>query len=507
MNMSSLKLCAAVACLCLSQMAASGADAGLWKLSFRAGTNGREIVLDAAKCAAPSEEQSAAGRRFAWRGLDLEAGDGAVDVVCTLARNEARDWDEYRIAVSNRSAAYGLFETEYPRLPALLKPGEGSLVRPGGCWGGQRLREKVRGRYPFPDWASPFQLAIFERDSGGGTMVAALDPEGCIKFLNYTDAFDFSFSTPAVDAGVPGKAGAPEFAFAVCRFNGGWVDAAKRYRRWAIENARWMKKGPLVARKDRSAAIFRDIGMWFLFQYNHGIPLSRTEDEIGKALDLVGGRFPVAVHMYRWHKHPQDEQLPEYFPARDGFAEMVARVTKRGVRLMPYLNGRIWCWENKDFKTAEKWMCRNADGTLQKEVWGGQNFSAVCPAATMWNDWLVDLGKKMVSEYGAGALYYDQIASMTAVPCYAANHGHPVGGGNHWVGGYRDTVERIHAALPDTPLTSENWSEPYTDLFDGFLVWGPNMTALKSPFCRLIPDTSELYTIPVIRVSATVQTA
>ena len=503
MNMSSLKLCAAVACLCLSQMAASGADAGLWKLSFRAGTNGREIVLDAAKCAVPSEEQSAAGRRFAWRGLDLEPGDGAVDVVCTLARNEARDWDEYRIAVSNRSAGFGLFETEYPRLPALLKPGEGSLVRPGGCWGGQRLREKVRGRYPFPDWASPFQLAIFEKDSGGGTMVAALDPEGCIKFLNYTDAFDFSFSTPAADAGVPGKAGAPTFAVAVCRFNGGWVDAAKRYRRWAIETARWMKKGPLVARKDRSAAIFRDIGMWFLFQYNHGIPLSRTEDEIGKALDLVGGRFPVAVHMYRWHKHPQDELVPDYFPARDGFAEMVARVSKKGVRMMPYLNGRIWAWDHEGFKKAEKWMCRNADGTLHNERWGGKDFSAVCPAAKMWNDWLVELGKKMVNEYGAGALYYDQIASMTAVPCYAANHGHPIGGGNHWVGGYRETVERIHAALPDTPLTSENWSEPYTDLFDGFLVWGPNVgndvpllpvvySGYMSPFaCRVLRDVSD----------------
>ena len=144
MNMSSLKLCAAVACLCLSQMAASGADTGLWKLSFRAGANGREIVLDSAKCAAPLEERSAAGRRLVWRGLDLESGDGAVDVVCTIARDARHNWDEYRIAVSNRSTGFGLFETEYPRLPALLKPGEGSLVRPGGCWGGQRLREKVR---------------------------------------------------------------------------------------------------------------------------------------------------------------------------------------------------------------------------------------------------------------------------------------------------------------------------------------------------------------------------
>ena len=482
---------------------ADGANEGLWKLSFKAGTNGREIVLDATTCGAPVEEKSVSGRRLVWRGLDLEPGDGAVDVVCAIAHSEARDWDEYRIAVSNRSAAYGLFETEYPRLPALLKPGEGSLVRPGGCWGGQRLREKVRGRFPFPDWASPFQFAIFEKDAGGGTMVAALDPEGCIKFLNYTDAFDFSFSTPAADAGVPGKAGAPEFAVAVCRFGGGWVDAAKRYRRWAIENARWMKKGPLVARKERSAAAFCDIGLWLLFQYDLSVPLARTENEIGKALDLVGGRFPVAVHMYGWWQKPPDglrAAYPEYPPAREGFAEMCARLSHKGVRMMPYLNGRLWDWSQKDFKKVEQWMCRNADGTLHKERWGTHDHSAVCPAAEMWGEKLAAVGKKTVEECSVGMLYYDQIASMTAVPCYAANHGHPAGGGNHWVGGYRETVERIHAALPDTPLTTENWSEPHTDLFDGFLVWGPNVgndvpllpavySGYMSPFgCRVMRE-------------------
>jgi hypothetical protein len=182
---------------------------------------------------------------------------------------------------------------------------------------------------------------------------------------------------------------------------------------------------------------------------------------------------------------------------------MVGRLRKKGIRVMPYLNGRIWDWEHQDFKKVEKWMCRLADGKLHNERWGKRDFSAVCPAVGIWGDWLVDIGKKTVSEYAAGALYYDQIASMTAVPCYAANHGHPIGGGTHWVGGYRKAVERINAALPDTVLTSENWSEPYTDLFDGFLVWGPNVgndvpltpavySGYMSPFaCRVLRDVTD----------------
>ena len=477
-------------------------DAGLWKLSFRAGAKGKEIVLDSAKCPPCVEENTASGRQLVWRGLDLESGDGTVDVTCTIERNKTYGWDEYRISVKNRSSVYGLFETEYPRLKSLLKPGEGSLVRPGGCWGGQRLRENVRGRFPFPDWVSPLQLAIFEKDAGGGTMVAALDADGVIKYLNYTDMFDFSISTPAVDAGVPGKAGAPDFAVALYSFDGKWIDAAKAYRKWSAQNAIWMKKGLLVSRDDRSEA-FRDIGMWFLFQYNHSIPLSRTEQELGKAHSLVNGRFPIAVHIYSWHKHPHDVLVPDYFPAREGFSGMVERLSKKGIRVMPYLNGRIWDWEHEDFKKMEKWMCRLSDGKLHNERWGKRDFSAVCPAVDMWGDWLVDIGRKTVSEYGAGALYYDQIASMTAVPCYAENHGHPIGGGTHWVDGYRKAVEKINAALPDTILTSENWSEPYTDLFDGFLVWGPNVgndvpltpavySGYMSPFaCRVLRDVTD----------------
>ena len=476
------------------------AENGLWRLAFRAGTAGREVVLDPR--GAVAEEQSAGGRRLVWRGLDLEKGDGAVDVVCTIERNAAFGWDEYRIAVTNRSSKYGLFETEYPRLYALATPGKGAVVRPAGCWGGQRVREKVRGRAPFPDWSSPFQLAFFERDEGGGTLVAALDPEGRIKYLNYTDSFDFSFSVPAVDAGVPGKSGAPDFAVAVSTADADWLSAAKRYRRWATANARWMRKGPLVARSDRSAA-FRDIGLWFLFQHPHDIPLKRTEEEIEKALKIVDGRFPIAAHIYCWHRHPQDVFLPEYFPARDGFREMVARLSEKGVRIMPYLNGRIWDHENARFGEVRDTMCRQADGSLFTEKWHGHEFSAVCPSAPHWKTWLADLGVTMTRDFGAGALYYDQIASMTAVPCYAADHGHPVGGGTHWTAGYRTIVEGIRAAVPDVPLTSENWSEPYTDLFDGFLVWGPNVgndvpltpavySGYMSPFaCRVGEETSD----------------
>jgi len=484
----------------VSRWSCEGSQGGLWKISFRAGTAGHEKILDADALGAGVEEPTGKGKRLVWRNLDLEPGDKAVDVVCTVEPNAEFGWDEYRISVTNRNGRYGLFEAEYPRLCKLTKPGEGSLIRPGGCWGGQRLREKVRGRAAFPDWASPFQLAIFERDAGGGTLVAALDPEGRVKYLNYTDDFSFSFTVPAEDAGVPGKVGAPDFAVAVYRYGGDWLAAAKTYRAWAQRNARWMKKGPLVRRPDRSVA-FRDIGMWFLMQYDKDAQFRRTEADLEKALKAVDGRFPIAAHIYCWHRHPQDVYLPEYFPAREGFTGMVERLSAKGLKIMPYTNGRIWDHQNSHFDGAKKWMCRQADGKLFTERWNGHEFSAACPTSKLWKEWLIGLGETLVRDYGAGVLYYDQIASMTALPCYAADHGHAIGGGTHWMDGYRDIVEGIHAALPDVPITSENWSEPHTDLFDGFLTWGPNegrdvpllpavYSGYMSPFaCRTVEST------------------
>lgn len=458
----------------VSAWCVEGTQRGLWKLAFRNGTAGKEIVLDADTFGIGTEEPTATGRRLVWRNMDLESGDGSVDVVCMIDRNVAFGWDEYRISVTNRNGKYGLFETEYPRFYKLTTLGEGSVIRPGGCWGGQRLREKVCSRAAFPDWASPFQLAFFERDAGGGTLVAALDPEGRVKYLNYTEDFGFSFTVPAADAGVPGKTGVPDYAVAVYHYDGGWLAAAKRYRVWVQQNAHWMKKGPLVSRSDRSS-VFRDIGMWFLMQHDNDAMFSRTEADLGKALKAVDGRFPIAAHIYCWHRHPQDVFLPEYFPAREGFASMVERLSAKGLKIMPYTNGRIWDHQNTLFDGVKKWMCRQTDGTLFSERWKGHDFSVVCPTSKLWKEWLIGLGETLVRDYGAGVLYYDQIASMTAVPCYAIDHGHAIGGGTHWMDGYREIVEGIHAAMPNIPVTSENWSEPHTDLFDGFLVWGPNV--------------------------------
>jgi hypothetical protein len=61
------------------------------------------------------------------------------------------------------------------------------------------------------------------------------------------------------------------------------------------------------------------------------------------------------------------------------------------------------------------------------------------------------------------------------VPCFDPSHGHPLGGGRHWVDGYRVMLDRIkaEATANRVALTTENTGEPYMDNIDGYLVWNP----------------------------------
>ena len=114
-----------------------GADPspGLWTLVFRAGTGGKEVAVGAAKAAGRCERK-ASGLSFVWERVDIEKGDGALDVRCDVDWRGKSGRYEFTIKVKNRSAAYGLYSTEYPRLRQVVKEGSGSVIFPGGNWGG-----------------------------------------------------------------------------------------------------------------------------------------------------------------------------------------------------------------------------------------------------------------------------------------------------------------------------------------------------------------------------------
>lgn len=459
-------------------MSKSGKVPGLWTLRFAAGTAGELKELDAANCGGKRsfERVSDEKLRFLWREVDIVPGDKAVDVDCDVAWNESEGRFEFNIRLVNRSKTFGLFSTDYPRFAQVVEKGRGNVIHPGGNWGATRKREiKEPTRLAYPDFDVPIQFAAFEADTGDGVMVAALDDAACTKYLAFGTDNSFNFSITAENAGIPGNAKTFSYPIALYPFHGNWWRAAKLYRAWAVGNASWMKKGPLARRKDIPKRI-HDAGLWMCMHTfdEKGSDQLIEEHHLNELLKRLDGKVALSTEWYGWHKHPQDVLNPEFLPARPNFADVVRRLTRKGVLILPYVNGRIWDHGHAEFEAAKPFACRKRDGSLCVEDWGGRKFSAMCQSTEFWRKKFGSIVDGMVDDIGVNGAYIDQIASMEMVECFSPDHGHPVGGGSHWVDDYKLMIRDLHSKHPGVSLTSENFSEPYVDAFDGFELWCPN---------------------------------
>src|SRR5690606_20741723 len=87
---------------------------------------------------------------------------------------------------------------------------------------------------------------------------------------------------------------------------------------------------------------------------------------------------PVAYQWYNWHEIPFDSHLPDYFPAKEGFEQKVGSLQAAGVKVIPYINSRVWetgskSWlEESPYSAATKAPFQLLDG-LSIHNWGKDN--------------------------------------------------------------------------------------------------------------------------------------
>lgn len=449
---------------------------GLWRLRFsKDGPAGALCELTSRTAAPGRAETTANGLRLTWRNLALADEADAVDVVCDVTR-AADDGFEFRIRVVNRSRRYGLFETVYPYLGQVSQAGAGDVAVPGGRWptgnwGMELWRRNRKGKKAsYPGSPMPMQFAAFLRE-GAGLYFAAHDGGATPKTFRLTATQDVTFETLASNAGVPGQAGVPDFPFAVSTFAGDWWQAAARYRAWAMKQA-WTRKGPIAARADYPRRLVEN-GFWLKMSG----PPELVEEQANLAWTRVAGRVPFGIHWYNWHQIPFDHTYPEYFPAKKGFAEAVARLRAKGILVMPYINGRLWDRDIPSFETARPFATKDKMGRVYVERYGSKRpLVPMCVAEPFWGLKVNEICSRLMDECGVDGIYLDQIGAARPAPCYDATHHHPLGGGRHWVDGYRAllTPVKAKAAARGVTLTTENTAEPYMDTIDAYLTWLSN---------------------------------
>jgi len=449
--------------------------AGFWRLTFKgpAGTNGvRETVeidnhTPAAKRFADQKKREMV---FTWEGMDLPGEPAAVDVIAHVTLDKATGESRWRLSVQNRSQVYGLWESDYPVLLSVAKPGKGDLVAPRGNWGGSLLKNSNGTQFlNYPSHSCPVQCLAYQMGVAG-LYIAAHDGAASAKSLVINTSQDVTWRQPAANAGVAGAACAPEYPVVIAAYTGSWWEMARRYRGWALQQ-QWTSKGAIKERSDYPQNL-KDLSFWMI--------TSGGAESVQNTMQRAAGLFPgltIGTHWYNWHVIPFDNSYPEYFPTKPGVAEATKKMTGDGQVIMPYINGRLWDRDIESFKGAIPAACKQPSGDFYVEHYGvnSRNLVPMCPYTAFWQSRVTEICTRLVDEVGVNSIYLDQIGAAKPGLCYDPSHGHPVGGGHHWVDGYRTMLTPIKSFCVErgVSLTTENTAKPYMDNIDAYLTWNP----------------------------------
>jgi hypothetical protein len=257
------------------------------------------------------------------------------------------------------------------------------------------------------------------------------------------------------------------FASVVGTFQGDWITAVERYREWGTRQA-WARNSRL--NRGVVPRWLLDTGMWV---WNRG----RSPGVLGPAVALretLG--LPVSVFWHWWHNGPYDTSFPDYLPPREGvasFTEAVRAAQASDVHMMTYMNMRLWCIGTPSWTAegAERWAVKARDGQVPREVYNIFDPQACAPmdvTTEFWRNKYAGIADTVLNQYGVNGIYMDQ--AVLSLTCWDPTHGHPVGGGNYWMGGVQALTENIRGrakAGPELLLAGEGAGEawlPWLDL-------------------------------------------
>lgn len=258
------------------------------------------------------------------------------------------------------------------------------------------------------------------------------------------------------------------FSTEVIPFRGGWFEAAKEYRK-IVADEPWQQ-----AARARNFGRMRDIGFWFWNRLDSETvipPIERFVKDSGVS---------AALDWYWWHRISYDTSYPNYWPPReplDKFAAAVKRLNREGIFCQTYMNGMCWDVDDPSWKEGgEADVRRRKDGTFPATAWNRFNnhrLADVCGECPHLQARIRDITKKLRA-LGFDGQYLDCIGNSGYGPCWATNHVHAAGGGDHMVKDFRKYISAVMKDNPGMALCTEDINESYLDLFTSYIITSPS---------------------------------
>ncbi|MGM0529106.1 MAG: DUF6259 domain-containing protein [Bacteroidota bacterium] len=467
----------------------------LWEVTFGKGTQRPGISNNYKPCSYGRIEKLPNGGQLAileWNDLRFWEQDSIVSIQVMIELQEDNSIAEWRIFVQNLSDYWGLWEVACPSVNGFPRAGVYDVAMPVTGSGGHLIKKWDRSlKNRSPSGFFPMQFMSLNNGSNG-VYFSSMDGESRAKdFYVDSQKEQLSLIRYPENMNMAGSDMPDYYAVAFGPYQGGWLEAAQRYRCWALDQV-WTSKGTISKRADFPEAA-TNIGLWIRDSWVWDKPpeqRERTPDkwmkesrdphemnkiflEVMKKLDV-----PIALHWYNWHHVLFDNEYPHYLPALPGFKERVKELIDAGAIIVPYINGLSADSKISDWDKFDPHAIKDESGGLHQHFYwdGAGRLTPMCPNQVYWHDEITSLVDSIINCYGVNGIYIDEVSCNSHELCFNKNHRHTMGGGRYWADGWRDFYRKVlnvaHRNGRDIVITSESANEIFYDLVTANLFTG-----------------------------------
>ncbi len=402
-----------------------------------------------------------------------------VTVVLTAVAGQKESKLAWSVRLYSENTEYALYECDYPIL-SFQTCNRTKVFFPYGCGEVYPATRTFSTRQNYPSYGASMQyMALYHTGVGRGLYYGLHDPAPAYKKLEYrkNEQNPVAFMKavmPLCDIDRPENSQTLAGEAVWQLFDGDWYDAALLYRDFFEQHACWKPVMQDGKRKDTPDWLRKNPHWW----RKRMLADEGFADELLQASADLGLNSPV--HLYDWFQIPYDTNYPHYFPAKDAFLPGMRRLQQNGVRVMPYINGRLWDTHDRgnedwQFTSLARPNCtKKAFDEPFLEVYPTSHveLAIMCPSTALWQEKQQEILDKLFNECGVDGVYIDQIGAAQAYPCEDRGHSHRAGGGTWWVEGYRNLLDHARRVIPEGGfLSTECTSDPYMKDIQAYLSW------------------------------------
>jgi hypothetical protein len=469
----------------------------LWEIAFGKGTMRPRIDNNYKTCNYIKLYKKPNGDQIAvleWNNMRFWEEDSIVTVQVKIELPKAEGIAKFRILVRNLSNYWGLWEVACPSVNGFPSEGIYDVAYPVTGSGG-RLIKNWTGAFKTRSPSGFFPMQFMSLNSGRNAVYfSSMDGESRAKdFSVDSKKKTLSLIRYPENMGVTGSDLADNYSVAFGPYQGGWLEAAHRYRTWALQQI-WTRKGPISQRPDfPKAAInigfwIRDTWVWDLpdnVDKNTGDPSTWARDNRDShemdlpflnAMKKMG--VPIAFQWYGWHRTVFDNLYPHFLPPLPGFKERVKELVDSGALIVPYINGLSADSKLSDWDKFDPYAIKDEEGGLRQKFYrdGAGRLTPMCPSQVPWHHTMATLVDSIVGFYGANGIYIDEVSCNSHELCFNKDHLHPLGGGHYWADGWREFYQKMlsvaNQGKRNVVITSEAANEIFFDLVTANLYTG-----------------------------------